>query len=96
MNFKNPDGSWSTIGIVSFGNGSCIIGTPTVFTRIGPYIDWIQSVRYDFKLTTVPSTSSVIAKTTQTTAKPYKGEANSITIPAAMIIVCLLVAQQFN
>lgn len=33
------------IGLVSFGNKTCLHG-PTVFTRVAPYLGWIDSIIY--------------------------------------------------
>lgn len=93
MNLKNPDGSWTTIGIVSYGNASCEIGTPTLFTRIKSHITWIQSVinNDNIKFSTskpVPLLSTTVA--VPSTTKPYKSEANLISIPITMITICFI------
>jgi len=46
VNYKNPDGTWTTIGIVSYDH---FLGcrndpsTPRSFTRVSSYVDWINS-----------------------------------------------------
>ena len=43
MNFKNADGTWTVIGIVSFAP-DCL-NSVGVFTRVSSYLDWIESVK---------------------------------------------------
>ncbi|XP_043866212.1 serine proteinase stubble-like [Drosophila mojavensis] len=38
---RNPDGSSTVIGIVSFGFGPCLSNFPTVFTRVAYFLTWI-------------------------------------------------------
>ena len=39
----NQDGSWTQIGIVSFGNKCAEPGFPGVYTRITHFLDWINA-----------------------------------------------------
>ncbi|KAM9342495.1 chymotrypsin-like elastase family member 2A [Pholidichthys leucotaenia] len=45
LNCRNPDGSWSVHGVVSFGSsaGCNYYKKPSVFTRVSAYIDWINT-----------------------------------------------------
>ena len=76
MNFKNADGTWTVIGIVSYDFNPFIQGTestflrcrnvpspPRAFTRVGPYIDWIANVTY----------SAISSNTSLTTVSTRKG-----------------------
>ena len=38
-----PDSPWYQVGIVSFGTRQCGTGQPGVYTRLSPFISWIQS-----------------------------------------------------
>ncbi|XP_020501674.1 chymotrypsin-like elastase family member 2A [Labrus bergylta] len=46
LNCQNPDGSWDVHGVVSFGSGQgCnVFQKPTVFTKVGSYINWMNTV----------------------------------------------------
>ncbi|EFX82218.1 hypothetical protein DAPPUDRAFT_33543, partial [Daphnia pulex] len=45
MNFKQSDGTWKQIGIVSFVSASgCQRGYPSGYTRLSSYATWVQSV----------------------------------------------------
>jgi len=37
------DGEFRLVGIASFGSDSCHPGIPIVFTRLGPYLEWIST-----------------------------------------------------
>ena len=42
--FREDDGNYTEVGIVSFGHISgCEKGYPAVFTRVTSYLDWIQT-----------------------------------------------------
>ncbi|XP_029012462.1 elastase 2 [Betta splendens] len=45
LNYRNPDGSWSVHGIVSFGSslGCNYYKKPSVFTRVSDYTSWINN-----------------------------------------------------
>lgn len=42
MNFQEPNGTWTQIGIVSFGRTGCVLGEPNGFTRVQYYASWIS------------------------------------------------------
>ena len=69
MNFKNANGTWTVIGIVSFGsNQGCMFGYPDVFTRTKFYLDWID---WHFKRDNNLSTTM----TNKPTTKAYRNQA---------------------
>ena len=43
MHFRQSDGTWLQIGVVSFGsNKGCEEGYPNGFTRVSSYASWIH------------------------------------------------------
>ncbi|KOB76290.1 Prophenoloxidase activating proteinase 1 [Operophtera brumata] len=40
---KRPEGTWETVGVVSFGRGCGAEGWPGIYTSVAHYIDWIES-----------------------------------------------------
>ena len=46
--FDNVTGRHQVIGIVSFGYKSCVNIHPDIFTRVSPYISWIEKNLPDF------------------------------------------------
>uniref|UniRef100_A0A0P4YX08 limulus clotting factor C n=1 Tax=Daphnia magna TaxID=35525 RepID=A0A0P4YX08_9CRUS len=45
MNFRQADGTWKQIGIVSFGsNQGCESGYANGFTRVSSFVSWIQNI----------------------------------------------------
>ena len=43
MNLRNADGTWTVIGIVSYGHGQCTIGWHDVYAKVSFYLNWIYS-----------------------------------------------------
>lgn len=41
--YKNDNKKWVQVGLVSFGQGSCSTDIAAVYTKIVPYLPWIQS-----------------------------------------------------
>jgi len=61
MNFQNADGTWTAIGIASYIEG-CTLRSPSVYTRISFYRDWIDSyvnINKNKLSTTTATTTSV-------------------------------------
>ena len=71
MNYKNADGTWTTIGIVAYENylGGCRNDslTPRSFTRVSSYVEWICSITKDCPLPTLSPlwTSSTASSSTR-------------------------------
>lgn len=61
MNFQNADGTWTAIGIASY-IGGCTLRSPSVYTWISFYRDWIDSyvnINKNKLSTTTATTTSV-------------------------------------
>ena len=97
MNFKNVNGIWTAIGVVSFGPSSCVRGIPSVFTRIQSHLDWIDSIRNginrmaDAITATLPQVMEVTTGTntlsTTTEESALIGNANLITVPPISMLI---------
>ena len=53
MNYQNPDGSWTAIGVMSQCERK---GNPVAQTRIKYYLDWIQSMKQNDSATCIAPT----------------------------------------
>ena len=72
VNYKNPDGTWTVIGIVSYDQfNSCQNGpsTPRAFTRVSFYLDWILPFINDGNVTCPSTTESITIKTSPITTQ---------------------------
>jgi len=72
VNYKNPDGTWTVIAIVSYDQfNSCQNGplTPRAFTRVSSYLDWILLIINDGNVTCPSTTESVTTKTSPITTQ---------------------------
>ena len=89
MNYKNADGTWTTIGIVSYDhylrgcrNDS---STPRPFVRISSYVDWICNITKDCPLTTLRPSSTQSESTSTaspiTTLQPKTKENSTSSAP---------------
>ena len=100
MNLKKADGSWTAIGIVSFGPAGCAHGIPSIFTRIQSYLDWIDAVKNGTNWITTTTLPPVPAQNpigtitlTNRTEISFKSNANSLIVSVIMIvIVCFSVS----
>ena len=98
MNFRNTDGSWTAIGIVSFGSGDgCTIRYADVFTRVSFYLNWIDSHVGRKKLSTSTLTDQTPSATNKpTTSKAYtRNQANDFSISFSLIIIPVFVSVRF-
>lgn len=89
MNFRNVEGIWTTIGIVSFGPSSCVHNIPSVFTRIQSYLNWIETVMYRNNSIITSTAASLIPWSMTTEAF---NASNSINVPNYSILFASLVA----
>ncbi|XP_059611814.1 uncharacterized protein LOC132258500 [Phlebotomus argentipes] len=48
---------YTIVGLTSFGKGCGFIGTPTVYTRVANYIDWIENIVWTFNTQSSSDTS---------------------------------------
>ena len=66
MNYKNADGTWTVIGIVSYEHFlSCqnASSVPRAFTRVSSYVDWIKNVTKDVVFISSSTTESPATST---------------------------------
>ena len=88
VNYKNPDGTWSIVGIVALLSIKDIIGckfipplTPRPFTRVSSYVDWINCMMSDSQLNCSLITTSTTTITTQPVTLPSSQSATSSVSP---------------
>jgi secreted trypsin-like serine protease len=84
MNYKQSNGRWKQIGIVSFGSlGNCQSGRPYGYTRLSSYSSWVRAI--------VSANSASTTARTQTSTTPSPSSSATIqTSPAILLLVSLI------
>ena len=103
MNLKNADGSWTAIGVVSFGSSKgCKPGIPAVLTRIQSHLDWINAIKNgtNWIITTMTLAPLVEIRTTAetlsiTTDAASFNNGNVKSILTNVLFVCVFIAPFF-
>lgn len=98
MNFRNADGIWTVIAVVSFGPSSCARGIPPVFTRIQSHLDWINAIKQ--RVNRIVTTATVSQEKimighnslSTKTEKSFNDNANFITVPISILIMCVIIS----